>query len=231
MNAQEIWKDLSDVNVNEHTEKKGRFTYLTWTWAWAYVKKIYPTANYELLDDIHYPDGTMEVRFSVTIEGLTHTMWLAVMDNKNNAIKNPNSTAVNKARMRCLVKCLAMFGLGHYIYAGEDLPDGGAEAPVTFSDIDTSDEVLGGAEEIATNKNQKSKSVVDHNPQTADEATIAVDGLVSIIRGMCSTVGEAKSMFDANKELVDNLEKNFPDERQRLKNAMGIFVKQLGEMK
>ena len=26
--------------------------------------------------------------------------------------------------MRCLVKNLAMFGLGHYIYAGEDIPQG-----------------------------------------------------------------------------------------------------------
>ena len=30
---------------------------------------------------------------------------------------------VNKAIMRCLVKNLAMFGLGLYIYAGEDLPE------------------------------------------------------------------------------------------------------------
>lgn len=30
---------------------------------------------------------------------------------------------VNKAVMRCLVKNLAMFGLGLYIYAGEDLPE------------------------------------------------------------------------------------------------------------
>jgi len=30
---------------------------------------------------------------------------------------------INKAIMRCLVKNLAMFGLGLYIYAGEDLPD------------------------------------------------------------------------------------------------------------
>ena len=29
---------------------------------------------------------------------------------------------INKTIMRCLVKNLAMFGLGHYIYAGEDLP-------------------------------------------------------------------------------------------------------------
>lgn len=30
---------------------------------------------------------------------------------------------INKAVMRCLVKNLAMFGLGLYIYAGEDLPE------------------------------------------------------------------------------------------------------------
>ena len=29
---------------------------------------------------------------------------------------------INTAIMRCLTKNLAMFGLGHYIYAGEDLP-------------------------------------------------------------------------------------------------------------
>ena len=34
---------------------------------------------------------------------------------------------VNKTIMRCLVKNLAMFGLGLYIYAGEDLPEGDAD--------------------------------------------------------------------------------------------------------
>jgi hypothetical protein len=33
-------------------------------------------------------------------------------------------TEINKAIMRCLTKNLAMFGLGLYIYAGEDLPEG-----------------------------------------------------------------------------------------------------------
>ena len=34
---------------------------------------------------------------------------------------------INKTIMRCLVKNLAMFGLGLYIYAGEDLPEGSEE--------------------------------------------------------------------------------------------------------
>jgi len=49
-------------------------------------------------------------------------MWLPVMDNRNNSIQNPTSRAISDQKMRCLVKAIAMHGLGHYIYAGEDLP-------------------------------------------------------------------------------------------------------------
>jgi len=123
-----IWATLSAIDCNEHAEKKGQFNYLAWTWAWAMVKENYPRAYYSLEPDIVYPNGTMEVRVNVGIPegddivGLTHQMWLPVLDNKNNAIKNPDSFDINSARMRCLVKCLAMFGLGHYIYAGESMP-------------------------------------------------------------------------------------------------------------
>ena len=58
-----------------------------------------------------------------------------------------------------------------------------------------------------------------------------MDSLIEMIRGMCNSVDEAKSMFEGNQTLVDNLEKNFPDERERLRNAMGVFVQQLGEKK
>lgn len=117
-----VWNTLSAIDCSEHIEQKGQFSYLSWTWAWAMVCDKYPLSTYALLDDTVYPDGTMEVRVSVTIEGITHTMWLPVLDFKNKAITNPNAFDVNSARMRCLVKCLAMFGLGHYIYAGESVP-------------------------------------------------------------------------------------------------------------
>jgi len=122
-----IWKTLSAIDCNKHIEKKGGFSYLSWTWAWAMVKEKYPLARYELLDDHIFSDGTMEVRVSVTITQpelvpLENTMWLPVLDFKNKAIANPNAFDINSARMRCLVKCLAMFGLGHYIYAGESAP-------------------------------------------------------------------------------------------------------------
>ena len=56
-------------------------------------------------------------------------MWLPVMDYKNDAKKNPTSKDISNSRMRCLVKAIAMHGLGHYVYAGEDVPEGNAETP------------------------------------------------------------------------------------------------------
>jgi hypothetical protein len=50
-------------------------------------------------------------------------MHLPVMDNRNQAIKNPDSRKISDSMMRCLAKCIACFGIGLYIYAGEDLPD------------------------------------------------------------------------------------------------------------
>jgi hypothetical protein len=52
------------------------------------------------------------------------------MDYKNNAIPSPNSRQISDNKMRCLVKCIGMFGLGHYIYAGEDLPQDVAQKEV-----------------------------------------------------------------------------------------------------
>jgi hypothetical protein len=125
-----IWQTLSAIDCREHTEKKGGFDYLSWTWAWAMVKERFPAASYRLEDDIMYLDGTMEVRVTVTIDDLQHTMWLPVLNFKNAAISKPNAFDINSARMRCLVKCLAMFGLGHYIYAGESAPQ---EQKATFT--------------------------------------------------------------------------------------------------
>lgn len=122
MSRDTIWATLSAIDCSKHVEKKGQFSYLSWTWAWAMVKDHYSDAEYVLEDDIIYLDETMEVRVSVNILGLVHTMWLPVLDFKNRAIQHPNAFDINSARMRCLVKCLAMFGLGHYIYAGESMP-------------------------------------------------------------------------------------------------------------
>ena len=143
----DAFSTLFAVNVNEHTETKDtgkvKLTYLSWAWAWAEVKQRFPDASYEIIKFNGLPyvfdekTGYM-VYTTVTIEGITHEMWLPVMDGNNRAmldrpyeIKTQYKTFtvqpatmfdVNKAIMRCLTKNLAMFGLGLYIYAGEDLP-------------------------------------------------------------------------------------------------------------
>lgn len=113
---------LSQVNVNGKTEKKGKYTYLSWSFAMTELLKRDPDASWEF----HPPQmfgQTMMVSCTVTAFGKPVYMWLPVMDFKNNAMVNPDAMAVNKAMMRCLVKGIAAHGLGLYIYAGEDLPD------------------------------------------------------------------------------------------------------------
>lgn len=141
----EKFQQLYSLDVNKYVEKKQGLSYLTWSFAWAEFKKIYPDATYTVMKDdngrCYFGDeqiGYM-VYTSVTAGGLTYEMWLPVMDNANKAMKlqaytyqtrNGEKTVeaismfdINKAVMRCLVKNLAMFGLGLYIYAGEDLPE------------------------------------------------------------------------------------------------------------
>lgn len=166
----EVFNTLNAINVNDNTEKKNGLTYLSWSWAWAELKKVYPDATYQ----IRHFDGKpylydeslgYMVMTEITIEGITHEMWLPVMDGANKAMKdkpytykvknqnfkyaklnvddgkyydkygneqleyNEKEVAVatmfdiNTAIMRCLTKNIAMFGLGLYIYAGEDLPE------------------------------------------------------------------------------------------------------------
>ena len=126
--------DLLKINVNDHTERKGNLTYLSWAWAWAEVLKIDPTAVWQAYETdglpvVYLKDDTAMVRVGVTINGNHKSCVLPVMDNRNRAIQNPDAFAINTAIMRCLAKAIAMHGLGLYIYAGEDLPEGEKPEP------------------------------------------------------------------------------------------------------
>ena len=126
--------ELLKINVNDHTERKGNLTYLSWAWAWAEVLKIDPAASWvahEWADRpaMFLPDGSAMVKVSVTVKGDTKLCVLPVMDNRNRAIQNPDAFAINTAIMRCLAKAIAMHGLGLYIYAGEDLPEAEKKEP------------------------------------------------------------------------------------------------------
>ena len=134
-----VFDRLSAINVNEHVEKKDNLTYLSWAWAWSVTKKECPDASYTILPTDYDDDLGFMCHTSVTIEGQTLEMWLPVMDGKNKSMKKKaysyatkygdkqvdaaTTFDINKTLMRCLVKNLAMFGLGIYIYAGEDVPE------------------------------------------------------------------------------------------------------------
>jgi len=124
--AERVWSELAGINVNNHTNKKGNLTYLSWAWAWATLMSKFPASTYTVMNNVVFPDQTVETWIAVTVregeESLERAMWLPVMDNRNNAIERPTGRQISDTRMRCLTKCLSMFGLGHYIYAGEDLP-------------------------------------------------------------------------------------------------------------
>jgi len=103
--------------------KKGQLSYLSWAWAWQTLNEHYPESTFEYFQPESLPNDTVEVSVAVTVEGKRHSMWLPVMDNRNKSIVTPTSRDISDARIRCLVKCIAMHGLGLYIYAGEDLPE------------------------------------------------------------------------------------------------------------
>lgn len=144
-----IYNALRSLNVNGKTEKKNGLTYLSWAWAWDMFQTHVEGATYEVLknpEGLPYFESSAGVMVftKVTAGGITHEMFLPVMDGANNAQKKEAYTYtvydkykkvdvekkvaafdmfdVNKTIMRCLVKNLAMFGLGIYIYSGEDLP-------------------------------------------------------------------------------------------------------------
>ena len=124
------FNELRLLNVNEHTEKKGKFTYLSWTWAVDTLLQNDPSATWTFGDPVYFAESVM-VFCTVTAMGKSMTCQMPVLNHQNKAIPNPNAMDVNTAMMRCLVKTISLFGIGLYIYAGEDLPD---EEPVDLSE-------------------------------------------------------------------------------------------------
>jgi len=125
---------LSKIDVSEHTEKKGRFTYLSWAWAVRTLLEHFPEATWIVHE---YDDGLGNgytgqpymqtsagafVKVTLIVNGINRTQVHPVLDNVNKTVEKPNAFQVNTSIQRCLAKAIALHGLGLYIYAGEDLP-------------------------------------------------------------------------------------------------------------
>ena len=143
---------LYSLDLRDKVERYNDLTYLSWANAWAEFKRCYPSATYRIIKNpetnLPYftdPSIGIMVYTEVSVDGITHEMWLPVMNTSNKAMKlepyvyqvwdkdkrqyvdktvqAATMFDINKTIMRCLVKNLAMFGLGLCIYSGEDFPE------------------------------------------------------------------------------------------------------------
>lgn len=123
---------LAAINVSEHIERKGGFAYLSWPYAVSQLRNADPTATWEVrrFNDLPYlaPEAGVFVEVAVTVQSVTLSQIHPVLDGRNRPILAPTAFDINTSLQRCLVKAIALHGLGLYIYAGEDLPQPSGEA-------------------------------------------------------------------------------------------------------
>lgn len=126
---------LNAINVNEHLEKKGGFSYLSWPYAVAQLRTADATATWEVQRFHGLPylatEAGVFVEVAVTVQGVRLSQIHPVLDGRNRPIQAPTAFDINTSLQRCLVKAIALHGLGLYIYAGEDLPQ--AVTPEDFA--------------------------------------------------------------------------------------------------
>jgi hypothetical protein len=209
--------DLMKLNVNEHTEKKNGLTYLSWAWAWAEALKADPTAAFwvQVFDGKPYMDvnGTGMVWVTVKMLEQERTCMLPVMDYKNRPIPSPDAFQVNTAIMRCMTKCLSLFGLGLYIYSGEDTPPSIDDVkPVTIMPI-----VDGLTAEMEVNTGDD-----DKNENLFAESMIHYTTI-------CKDIDSLNSYWKANQAQLTRLKVSHPELWTQVRNRFAELKKQYKE--
>lgn len=128
---------LAALDCSAHIERKGKFAYLSWPWAVAKLREADETATWEVrrFDGVPYlrTDCGYFVEVAVTVQGVTLSQIHPVLNAQNRPIEAPTAFDINTSIQRCLVKAIALHGLGLYIYAGEDVPQASSEEPAEMS--------------------------------------------------------------------------------------------------
>ena len=125
-NTPNYFTQLASIDVSQHLEKKGQFNYLSWPYAVQQLRTFDENATWEVrrFDGLPYLSteyGTF-VEVAVTVKGISLSQIHPVLDNKNKPLLVPSVFDINTSIQRCLVKAIALHGLGLNVYAGEDLP-------------------------------------------------------------------------------------------------------------
>ena len=232
----DVWDNLSKIDCSDKVEKKMNLSYLSWAWAWGVLQDNYPQATYLFYQGendipyVQYPDGTAEVRCRVSIDNLTREMTLSVMDNRNNAIQNPNSRQVNDTKMRCLVKCLAMWGLGHFLYAGEDTPSSDKEPEKKDKPITKPKKVeprsVGGS--AMTNVQEETKPVEQEDKGYGSEAwaELFVKSFIDLAK-VHKTKKAMTEYYKSNTKDLATLRDSFPKMKEDLDTELKQIVSNL----
>jgi len=149
-----FFKDLYSVDMSAKVKQKNGLSYAPWAASWAEVKKRFPNAKYELLEQViqtdtegntirsrpWFDDGrTGWVKVKVTINDVSQTESLPILDYKNKPIAAEaiTSSDANKSFKRCLAKaCACCGGIGLYLYEGEDIPEATANVQKYIQEID-----------------------------------------------------------------------------------------------
>ena len=183
---QSLWDKLSHIDVSDRIEEKNGMRYLSWAWAWGTLKENCPDATYEKhlfsygtptthsLPYMTDKNGNGFVMVTVTAKDQSVTEVYPIINYSNKAVKNPESFQGNSALQRCLAKCVGCLGLGHYIYAGEDIPP---DAGSTEEDVPVAEEkppVKKDTGKQVVDKANKSEMVKEVKKQFGEEAKVSV---------------------------------------------------------
>jgi hypothetical protein len=238
-----VWKTLSKIDCNEHTEDKNGLTYLSWAWAYQIVMQHFPTFDYVFGSPFSTPmttfdDGSVQVTCTVSVVHNGHVicrdMWLPVMDYRNRAIVNPNAMQINTAKMRCMTKAISMLGLGAYIYAGEDLPSGSEPER---------DKAPEKPKKVTKKKAATKKAAVPESEDDEDTSVFAefedeegaqevADMMIELAAGMhANSLKGLVGFWQKNKAVIDALDKDYPDQYARVKKVFTKLRTKLQEEK
>jgi len=212
--------DLLKWNVNEYTEKKNGLTYLSWAGAWGEALKADPTVNFkvEMFDGtpLMMVGGSFMVWVTVTMFGKPVTCMLPVLDFRNKPINTPNAFDVNTSIMRCLVKAIAMHGLGLYIYAGEDAPEEDGATPEP--EVPKPEKAEFPKFNIATAKKVERKPKPDEVTEwdSSDASrTLFADSMIEYTH-ICQSLEQLQGFWGKNHLQLDSLKQTHPELYKRV---------------
>ena len=232
--------ELLMINVNDKTEKKNGMTYLSWAWAWTEVLKADPAANFEVK---MFPDGTgigmtpvmsvgdtAMVWVTCTVFGKAMTCQLPVLDFRNKPISHPNAMDVNTAIMRCLVKAIALHGLGLYIYSGEDMPLEDTKVVTVTTPTATVEMTVAADAPIPAQVAAEGASVAavaaPKEDWTDDDAAKIGDTMMAFI-SVHRDLPDLNSYWKKNQVVLDKLKASHPEIYAAVRNGFADYKKTL----